>query len=197
MKNLLLPAFLVLLFSCSKINESPIDKINSVNFEKVEMVESELEQQKQLDMYLSLNSEERLKIWNNRISSFMESGKLSSQQKEILKIVSSKLTNSIFDLDQSALAKAREIETEITPLVLKSFSKGEMKEILASLKPIGKNYKSGLKPNSVQTACQCNGSSVWDCDRCTGGCSQDAHGCGTFLLFSCNYLCAGIAPNQQ
>lgn len=43
------------------------------------MVESELEQQKQLDMYLSLNSEERLKIWNNRISSFMESGKLSSQ----------------------------------------------------------------------------------------------------------------------
>jgi hypothetical protein len=194
MKKLIALIFIIPILSCSKSKE--IDSHNSLDYLKIEKVETELEQQKQLDMYIALNSEERLEIWNNRITNFIKSGKLTASQKDILNFVSRKLDKSVFELDVKGTTKARDIETEITPMVLKSFSKQEMKQILGSLKPIGKNYKSGLKPNSIKTGCECNGSSVWDCDRCTGGCSQSAHGCGTFLLFSCNYMCAGIPPNN-
>ena len=64
------------------------------------------------------------------------------------------------------------------------------------MKPIDRNYISNLSPNNPQPNCECNGNSIWDCDDCEGGCRQSSHGCGTFLLFSCNYMCIGVLPQQ-
>lgn len=155
----------------------------------------ELDQFEQLRLYLSLNPDEHLQFWKSRISTFIEKGDYTKEQKGILSTIKGKLNRGLFDLEKGGLEEIKIFETEVEQVLGDKFNKEELKIIFASIKSFNKSYRSGMRGG---IPCQCNGNSIWDCENCARGCSNPTnHGCGTFLLFSCGFECSAIPPNQE
>jgi hypothetical protein len=186
---------LIFLFSCKEKENPNVKELNNLDFAKIDEVENELDQDAQKSKYLKLNSSEKHQIWKLRIEKFMKISSFNSEQLVLINKVKFIMDDKLFDGSEESKIKLSNLESQLNGTITDLGSKLELKEVFSSLKPIGKNYKSSLRVKAG--GCQCNGNSMFDCDRCSGGCLQSSDGCGFFLLFSCNYQCNGIAPNEQ
>lgn len=176
-----------LLNSCS----SDDTQLNSSS-ERIERVLREKDYETQKLMYAMLSSNEKFKIWDDKINSMIINHNLNSGQIKLLKDLKHHLSANLFD--ETVKNDKREIFKYV---YVKEFLKKSEK--LFDRDYIYINFFSlsdkKLSPELSQPNCTCNRGSMWSCamatSDCGGGssCSDSTSGCGFGGFFECNGKC--------
>lgn len=188
------------IISCSQ-NDLNRDSNLSVNTSKINQVLNEKVSEIQKLMYSSLNPEEKLFIWNRKISVLLNDEKLNTQQKELLTELKNNLTSDVFDQNVENynrtifktvysvefLEKANELFNK--EYILKSFY--ELTSMQSSV-----NFKS------VTSNCNCSKASAVTCALggtqespliCgTAKCKVKSESCGWLWQYDCDGQCKSV-----
>lgn len=190
MKKIFFTIFILFLFvfnSCT--GDDTQSDLSRMRIEKV-LAEENYETQKM--MYAMLDSNEKYKIWDDKINAMIKNDDLNSGQVELIKDLKRHLSANLFD------ETVKNDEREIFKYVyVKEFLK--ISEKLFDRKYIYVNLFSisnkALSPELSQPNCTCNRGSMWSCAMATSDCGSSSScdsstsGCGFGGFFECNGKC--------
>lgn len=185
--SLILTSLFLVLNSCSKEDELTNESERSVNMDKIENVLI-LKGQGQKIAYRMLNANEKLFIWEDKLSNLLSSNDLNSSQISYIKELQNTLKVENFNLTNQKSAYYKEYLVKMKKIGYTLFSPKEMVSYFSNLNSnINQKYQ---EPPRIH--CGCSTADDW----CVTGdcysfyCTTADAGCGWWLGEDCNGFCA-------
>ena len=178
--------FFLIFASCSNDEKMNNQNINEMKINQVLKMKGE----SQVLAYMMLNPEEKLQIWESKLTEILNSNKkLNNEQRAF--IGEMKLTLDVKYLGSSGIKDKKYLDYLANMKIkgLKIFSKEQLVNYFSSL-----NYDDSLVNHTEDGVhCNCSSSDDWcitgDCFY-WGACSTADGGCGWWLQETCNGFCA-------
>lgn len=186
-----------ILFSCSE-NESINSSKEIVNESKISQVLNEKDYESQKLMYNNLSSDEKYKLWNDKIEKIINKNNLNEEQKTLLQELKKNMFVGIFDETENN-DKAEIFKNIYVKDFLKKASKIFNREFIrANFYYISKI--SSERRYSGESSCSCNIGATFTCTyriecRSLQTCRSSTSGCGFLGAFECNGNCDVLNPN--
>lgn len=178
--------FFLIVISCSSEDKTNYQAINEIKISQVLRMKGE----SQILAYKLLNPEEKIHIWETKLTKILNSNKTLNNEQRIF-IDEVKLTLDIKYFGSSGINDKQYMDYLAMMKIkgLKIFSKEQLVNYFSSL-----NYDDSLVYQTEDGVhCNCNSSDDWcitgDCFY-WGACSTADGGCGWWLQETCNGFCA-------
>lgn len=185
------------IISCSQ-NDLNRDSNLSVNTSKINQVLNVHDYESQKLMYISLTSEEKFNLWNNKLDVLLQNDFLNMEQKNLLKDLKKELFVDFFDSSENN-DKAEIFKN----IYIKDFLHKASKIFTADY--IHNNFYtiSNNSQNKVYygvSGCTCNIGATFTCTyhiecKSLKTCRESSSGCGFLMAFECNGNCDVLNPN--
>lgn len=182
-------------YSCSE-SETTNTSNENINVSKIAEVLKEQDYDTQKLMYLNLTSDEKFKLWDDKLVKLQGDKRLSLNQRELIKELRSQFDSEVF-VEKKYNDKAEVFKN----IYAKDFLKRA--EVLFDRNFIRDNFyniSTNLLGKLVTKSCSCNIGATFTCTykiecRSIQNCNSSSNGCGFLGAFECNGNCDVLNPN--
>ena len=193
----ILSVFVLLSLSSCSESETTNTSNENINVSKIAEVLKEQDYDTQKLMYLNLTSDEKFKLWDDKLVKLQGDKRLSLNQRELIKELRGQFDSEVF-LEKKYNDKAEVFKN----IYVKDFLKKA--EVLFDRNFIRDNFyniSTNRLGNSETMSCSCNVGATFTCTynidcRSLQVCNSSSNGCGFLGVFECNGNCDVLHPNS-
>ena len=166
--------------SCSE-SETTNTSNENINVSKIAEILKEQDYDTQKLMYLNLTSDEKFKLWDDKLVKLQGDKRLSLNQRELIKELRGQFDSEVF------LEKKYNDKAEVL------FDRNFIRDNFY-------NISTNRLGNSETMSCSCNVGATFTCTynidcRSLQVCNSSSNGCGFLGVFECNGNCDVLHPN--
>lgn len=197
MKKMLFIFGLLAITSLNSCSENELENLSNTNISetKINQVLNEKDSETQKLMYSSLNPDEKLSIWDRKLSILLTDKKLNKQQKELLIELKNNISSDVFN------NKLLNDEKEIFKNVYSKSFLEKAKKVFSNQFIVTSFYTLSSKTYNGENSCSCNIGAIFTCSykiecRTIKVCKPTNSGCGFMTAFECDGNCDVLNPNS-